>query len=103
VTWLTQLEIDECISWIRHSIDFDKNSSCNYASAEDWEFLVFGAKDYYMDVNSLRKIEKTTGMVLVQIKSCNGIAEVWFGRRKIEVPRKNYDNHKNLRNRAASA
>ena len=95
---LTQLEIDECIRWIKHSIDFDKNFSYNYASAEDWEFLVFGAKDYYMDVNSLKKIEKTTGMVLIQIKSYNGIAEVWFGRR-IEISHKNYNNHKNLSNR----
>ncbi|HZA08225.1 MAG TPA: hypothetical protein VE619_11030, partial [Nitrososphaeraceae archaeon] len=43
VVGLTQLEIDECIRWIKHSIDFDKNFSYNYASAEDWEFLVFGA------------------------------------------------------------
>jgi hypothetical protein len=96
---MTQLEIDECIRWIKHSIDFDKNFSYNYASAEDWEFLVFGAKDYYMDVNSLKKIEKTTGMVLIQIKSCSGIAEVWFGRRRIEVYHTNYNNnHKNFSN-----
>lgn len=51
-----------------------------------------------MDVNSLKKIEKTTGMVLIQIKSCSGIAEVWFGRR-IEVYHTNYNNnHKNFSN-----
>lgn len=50
-----------------------------------------------MDVNSLKKIEKTTGMVLIQIKSYNGIAEVWFGRR-IDAYYTNYNNHKNLSN-----
>jgi hypothetical protein len=50
-----------------------------------------------MDVNSLKKIEKTTGMVLIQIKSCSGIAEVWFGRRRIELYHTNYNNnHKNF-------
>jgi len=37
-------------------------------------------------------------MVIIQIKSYNGIAEVWFGRR-IEISYKNYNNHKNLSNR----
>ena len=50
-----------------------------------------------MDVNSLKKIEKTTGMILVQIKCCDGIAELWFGR-KIELTQKN-NNNKNLSNR----
>jgi hypothetical protein len=35
-----------------------------------------------MDVNSLKKIEKTTGMTLVHIRSFNGVAELWFSRRR---------------------
>ena len=51
-----------------------------------------------MNVNSLRKIEKTTGMILIQIKSSDGVAELWFGRRIEIVLRKNKSD-KNLRNK----
>jgi hypothetical protein len=44
--------------------------------SENWEFLIFGAKDYYINTKVLKKIEKTTGMILVQIKSCDGMAEL---------------------------
>jgi hypothetical protein len=36
-----------------------------------------------MDANSLRKIEKTTGMTLVHIRSFNLVAELWFSRRRV--------------------
>ena len=46
------------------------------------EFLVFEAQQHYMDASSLRKIEKTTGMTLVHVRSYNGVAELWFSRRR---------------------
>ena len=74
---------------------FKKDFNYKYAFLEDWEFLIFSIKDYYfLDVNSLNKIERITGMIIVQIKSCDGIAELWFGRR-MEAAQKN----KNLKNR----
>lgn len=81
---LTKLQIDECIGWILHSIEFRKNFHYKYASSEGWEFLIFGADNYYLDVKALTKIEKTTGMILVQIKSSEGNTDLWFGR-KIET------------------
>ena len=80
---MIQLEIDECVDWIKHCIDFDHDFRYNYVSAELREFLVFEAQEHYMDVNSLRKIQKTTGMTLVHIRSFNGVAELWFSRRRI--------------------
>jgi hypothetical protein len=63
-----------------HTVEFKKHFNFKYALAENWEFLIFGAKDYYINTKVLQKIEKTTGMILVQIKSCDGTAELWFGR-----------------------
>jgi hypothetical protein len=80
---LTQLEIDECVDWIKHCIDFARDFRYNYVSGEVREFLVFEAQEHYMDVNSLKKIEKTTGMTLVHIRSFNGVAELWFSRRRM--------------------
>ena len=80
---MIQLDIDECVDWIKHCIDFDHDFRYNYVSTELREFLVFEAQEHYMDVNSLRKIQKTTGMTLVHIRSFNGVAELWFSRRRI--------------------
>jgi hypothetical protein len=76
-----QIQIDECIDWILHTVEFKKNFNYKYASGEGWEFLIFGADDYYLNMKALAKIEKTTGMVLVQIKSSDGNADLWFGRK----------------------
>jgi hypothetical protein len=76
-----QIQIDECIDWILHAVEFKKNFNYKYASGEGWEFLIFGADDYYLNMKALTKIEKTTGMVLVQIKSSDGNADLWFGRK----------------------
>ena len=77
-----QIQIDECIDWILHTIrHYKKNFNYKYASGEGWEFLIFGADDYYLNMKALTKIEKTTGMVLVQIKSSDGNADLWFGRK----------------------
>jgi hypothetical protein len=91
VSQLTQLQIDECIEWILHCIEFKRNFNYKYASGEGWEFLIFGADDYYLDTRALTKIEKTTGMILVQIKSSEGKADMWFGR-KIEAVQGNIKN-----------
>lgn len=87
-----QIQIDECIDWILHSVEFKKNFNYKYASGEGWEFLIFGADDYYLNVKALTKIEKTTGMVLVQIKSSDGNADLWFGRKMEAI-----ENHLNKR------
>lgn len=76
-----QIQIDECIDWILHAVEFKKNFNYKYASGEGWEFLIFGADEYYLNMKALTKIEKTTGMVLVQIKSSDGNADLWFGRK----------------------
>ena len=76
-----QIQIDECIDWILHTVEFKRNFNYKYASGEGWEFLIFGADDYYLSMKALTKIEKTTGMVLIQIKSADGNADLWFGRK----------------------
>jgi hypothetical protein len=51
-----------------------------------------------MDINSLKKIEKTTGMILLQMKSSDGISELWFSR-KMETVQKKYYHDRNSRRR----
>jgi len=76
-----QLEIDECIDWILNTVKFKKELNYKYAFGEGWEFLVFNAREYYLDSKALIKIERTTGMIIVQIKTSSGNTELWFGRR----------------------
>ena len=80
---LTQLEIDECLNWILHTIVSENSPSHNHIVVEDQglEFIVISAKDYYIDVQGLLKIEKITGMTLVQVRSSNGVSDLWFGRK----------------------
>lgn len=80
---LTQLEIDECLNWILHTIVSEDSPSHNHIVVEDQglEFIVISAKDYYIDVQGLLKIEKITGMTLVQVRSSNGVSDLWFGRK----------------------
>ena len=80
---LTQLEIDECLNWILHTIVSENSPSHNHIVVEDQglEFIVISAKDYYIDVQGLLKIEKITGMTLVQVRSFNGVSDLWFGRK----------------------
>ena len=84
---LTQLEIDECLNWILHTIVSEDSPSHNHIVVEEQglEFIVITAKDYYIDVQGLLKIEKITGMTLVQVRSVNGISDLWFGR-KMQTP-----------------
>jgi hypothetical protein len=83
VVRLTQLEIDECLNWILHTIVSEDSPSHNHIVVEEQglEFIVITAKDYYIDVQGLLKIEKITGMTLVQVRSVNGISDLWFGRK----------------------
>ena len=78
----TQLEIDECVTWIKHLISFKKDCTWKYAVNKEWEFLIFIANDYYLELNSLMKLGNMTGLLLIQIKSHDGVAELWFGRMK---------------------
>jgi hypothetical protein len=80
---LTQLEIDECLNWILHTIVSENSPSHNHIVVEDQglEFIVISAKDYYIYVQGLLKIEKITGMTLVQVRSSNGVSDLWFGRK----------------------
>jgi|GraSoiStandDraft_57_1057295.scaffolds.fasta_scaffold1566329_1 hypothetical protein len=50
-----------------------------------------------MDINSLKKIEKTTGMILLQMKSSDGISELWFSRKMEKVQKKDYQDRNNKR------
>jgi hypothetical protein len=87
VVRLTQLEIDECLNWILHTIVSEASPSHNHIVVEEQglEFIIITAKDYYIDVQGLLKIEKITGMTLVQVRSVNGISDLWFGR-KMQTP-----------------
>jgi len=77
-----QLEIDECVYWIMHTIISSESLKYNHVILRDQslEFIVVEAKDYFLDVRGLMKIEKITGMSLVQIRSKDGVTNLWFGR-----------------------
>jgi hypothetical protein len=66
---------------------FERNFTYRYSSAQQWEFLVFTATDYLLNVKKLLKLERLTGMVLVQIESNQGTSKIWFGR--VAEPSKN--------------
>jgi hypothetical protein len=87
VVSVTQLEIDECLNWILHTIVSEISPSHNHIVVEEQglEFIVVTARDYYIDVQGLLKIEKITGMTLVQVRSSNGVSDLWFGR-KMQTP-----------------
>lgn len=59
---------------------FEGNFTYRYSSAKEWEFLVFIATDYLLNARKLLKLERLTGMVLVQIESNQGTSKIWFGR-----------------------
>jgi hypothetical protein len=59
---------------------FERNFTYRYSSAQHWEFLVFTATDYLLNARKLLKLERLTGMVLVQIESNQGTSKIWFGR-----------------------
>ena len=78
-----QIEIDECVYWILHTVVSSDLLKYNHVTVkeEDLEFIVIEAKDYCIDLTGLTKIEKITGMKLLQMKSYNGTSYLWFGRK----------------------
>jgi hypothetical protein len=80
---LLQIEIDECVYWILHTVVSSDLLKYNHVTVRDenLEFIVIEAKDYCIDLARLTKIEKITGMKLLQMKSFKGTSHLWFGRR----------------------
>lgn len=78
-----QIEIDECVYWILHTVVSSDLLKYNHVTVRDenLEFIVVEAKNYCVDLAGLTKIEKITGMKLLQMKSYNGVSHLWFGRK----------------------
>ena len=74
------LPLVECIEWISKALKFEGDCNFEYAVDENWEFLIFSAKDYIITTKALLIVERSTRMILIQIKSTDGIAEFYFGR-----------------------
>jgi len=85
---LMQIEIDECVYWILHTVVSSDLLKYNHVPVRDenLEFIVIEAKDYCIDLAGLTKIEKITGMKLLQMKSFKGTSHLWFGRRMKLAP-----------------
>ncbi len=83
-----QIEIDECVYWILHTVVSSDLLKYNHVIVRDenLEFIVIEAKDYCIDLAGLTKIEKITGMKLLQMKSFKGTSHLWFGRRMKLAP-----------------
>jgi hypothetical protein len=77
---LRQLEVEECVNWIFHELIFDKGFDCRHSRAQGWEFLVFTATDYLLNAKKLQKLERLTGLILLQIEANDGNSKIWFGR-----------------------
>ena len=77
---MRQLEVEECVDWIFHELIFDKGFDCRHSRAQGWEFLVFTATDYLLNAEKLHKLERMTGMLLLQIETNDGTSKIWFGR-----------------------
>ena len=78
-----QIEIDECVYWILHTVVSNDLLKYNHVTVreENLEFIVVEAKNYFIDLTGLTKIEKITGM-----KSFNGVSYLWFGRKMKLIP-----------------
>ena len=77
---MRQLEVEECVNWIFHELIFDKGFDCRHSRAQGWEFLVFTATDYLLNAKKLQKLERLTGLILLQIETNDGNSKIWFGR-----------------------
>jgi hypothetical protein len=77
---LRQLEVEECVDWIFHELIFDKGFDCRHSRTQGWEFLIFTATDYLLNAKKLQKLERLTGMILLQIETNDGTSKIWFGR-----------------------
>jgi hypothetical protein len=76
----TSLPIDECEEWIWEILDSAKNSSFDYITDEDKEFLILNTNDFHADTRSLYKIRRITGMKLAQMSTHNRYTQLWFCR-----------------------
>jgi hypothetical protein len=76
----TLLPIDECEEWIWDILGSTKDSSSDYITDEDKEFLILNTNDFYADTRSLYKIRKITGMRLAQMRTHNRYTQLWFYR-----------------------
>ena len=83
-----QIEMDECVYWILHTVVSNDLLKYNHVTVreENLEFIVVEAKNYFIDLTGLTKIEKITGMKLLQMKSFNGVSYLWFGRKMKLIP-----------------
>ena len=75
-----QLPIDECEEWIWDTLNCTKDCGFEHVKDGDKEFLIFNANDFFVDAKALEKINKTTGMKLVQMSTHKGHTQLWFGR-----------------------
>ena len=55
-----QIEIDECVYWILHTVVSNDLLKYNHVTVgeENLEFIVVEAKNYFIDLTGLTKIEK---------------------------------------------
>jgi hypothetical protein len=77
---LRQLEVEECVDWMFHELVFDRGFVCRHSRTQGWEFLIFTTTDYLLNVKKLQKLERLTGMILLQIETNDGTSKIWFGR-----------------------
>jgi hypothetical protein len=76
---LRHLEVEECVNWIFHELIFDKGFDCRHSRAQGWEFLVFTATDYLLNAKKLQKLERLTGLILLQIETNDGNSKYGSG------------------------
>ncbi|MDQ3840391.1 MAG: hypothetical protein M3297_14120 [Thermoproteota archaeon] len=74
------LAIEECIDWITHELILEKGAAHRHSRAQKWEFLIFTANSYLLNAKKLQKLERLTGMILLQIETNDGTSKIWFGR-----------------------
>ena len=81
----SQLPIDECEEWIWDALDCTRDCGFEYINDGNKEFLIFNTNDFFADAKTLEKINKTTGMKLLQMSAHNGYTRLWFGRYRSEM------------------
>ena len=77
---MRQLEVVECVDWIFHELVFDKGFVCRHSRTQGWEFLIFTTTDYLLNAKKLQKLERLTGVILLQVETNDGTSRIWFGR-----------------------
>jgi hypothetical protein len=75
-----KLPIDECEELIWDALDSSDESSFEYIKDDSKEFLVLDTNDFLADSRALDKINRTTGMTLLQFSTRKCHTHLWFGR-----------------------